>query len=301
MVTSIRHAVLDDLSMIAALAAAAQADPNRSCAYLGDDAGSIAADVSDVVGLDGGDWTTATWVAIDEHGLLQAWVLAETDPAMGRVWWWGPILTDTSAEQFVELSNLVYETAVAAVSDFGEHELALDERSVSLVSFAERHGFAPDAASAVLTTAPFGETTSSPDPDIIAIDERHHPSVISLHDQLFPGSHTTGARIVEVDDDHIRLVIQDADGDGVAGYVAAEQQHDGSLYLDYLGVAADRRCEGLGRRLVAEVMRLGAVAGATHAHLTVRTMNVAARQLYRSLGFVEERVLVPYRLGFTLD
>jgi hypothetical protein len=39
---------------------------------------------------------------------------------------------------------------------------------------------------------------------------------------------------------------------------------------------------------------------ATHAHLTVRLGNVAARRLCGSLGFTEERVLVPMRRGFTL-
>jgi ribosomal protein S18 acetylase RimI-like enzyme len=39
---------------------------------------------------------------------------------------------------------------------------------------------------------------------------------------------------------------------------------------------------------------------ATHAHLTVRSANDAARRLYASLGFTEERVLVPMRRGFTL-
>ena len=41
--------------------------------------------------------------------------------------------------------------------------------------------------------------------------------------------------------------------------------------------------------------------GATSVNLTVRESNVAARALYDSLGFTTERVIRPYRKGFSLE
>ena len=300
MATSIRNATFDDLSMIAALAAEAQMDPNRFCAYFGEEAASIGSDIADVAGPTEGPWTDATWVATDDDGALLGWVLAETDPEMGRVWWWGPVLPDSEPETFAALADRLFETALATLSDFNEHELALDSRSDSLAAFAERHGFTLSDASAMLTTAPFVGSTLTAEHSVVPIAQRHHRSVSALHDRLFPGTHTLGARIVEADREHLRLVIEDDDGANVIGYVATELQSDASLYIDYLGVAPDQRRRGVGRRLVTEAMRLGADAGATHAHLTVGTSNPAALELYRSLGFIEERILVPYRRGFAL-
>lgn len=68
-----------------------------------------------------------------------------------------------------------------------------------------------------------------------------------------------------------------------------------------IGVAVNERRSGLGRRLVSEALRRGAESGATHAHLGVRANNIAARRLHASLAFDEERVVVPYCRGFTLD
>ena len=232
---------------------------------------------------------------------MEGWVLAETDSEMGRVWWWGPVLAGSMTATFDETAGALFETALGTLEGYDEHELALDHRSASLATFAIRHGFERQASSAALTTPPFDSVTSPTDNGVVELDERHHDSVMALHDEFFPGTHTPGSKIVEADDDRGRLVIEGTTAGDAVGYVATEMQSDASLYIDYLGVATDRRGEGLGRRLVSEAMRRGTIAGATHAHLTVRTANDAARQLYRSLGFVEERILVPYRRGFTLD
>lgn len=295
----------DDRAAMVALAVDAQADPERCCAYLGEGAASITADIAEVVGPDGGDWTTSTWVAVDDDRGLIGWLIAETDADMGRVWWWGPILPGAPVDEFADVSDSLFETAYGSLAEYGEHECAFDDRSVALASFADRHGFVANAASAVLATPTFDNVARTPDHGVITIDERHHRSVIALHDDVFAATHTPGAKLVATDDSHVRLVIEDDDsgrGAGlVVGYVATEMQSDGSLYIDYLGVAEDRRGEGFGRRLVAEAMRRGAASGATHAHLTVRTANESARRLYHSLGFIEQRILVPYRRGFTLD
>ncbi|MEU0406546.1 GNAT family N-acetyltransferase [Streptomyces griseorubiginosus] len=55
-----------------------------------------------------------------------------------------------------------------------------------------------------------------------------------------------------------------------------------------LGVAPDRRGQGLGRRLMLEVLRRLRQAGVHEVRLSVEPANVAAVSLYRSLGFTPE-------------
>ena len=57
---------------------------------------------------------------------------------------------------------------------------------------------------------------------------------IALHDQIFAGTHSPGERLFGLDGDrHNRFVARV--GREVVGYVVTELQHDGSLYIDYLG------------------------------------------------------------------
>jgi ribosomal-protein-alanine N-acetyltransferase len=81
-------------------------------------------------------------------------------------------------------------------------------------------------------------------------------------------------------EDRIYLV---AEGDGVLGYggvmIVGEEAHVTNLL-----VAGDRRGEGIGRRLLVELIRSAVTAGARHLTLEVRVGNEAARSLYASLG-----------------
>ncbi|MGQ4597044.1 N-acetylglutamate synthase, CG3035 family [Nocardia sp. R6R-6] len=57
--------------------------------------------------------------------------------------------------------------------------------------------------------------------------------------------------------------------------------------LSCVAVAAAHRRHGLGTLICAELLRWGGERGATHAYLQVEAANVAARAMYRELGFVE--------------
>ena len=52
-------------------------------------------------------------------------------------------------------------------------------------------------------------------------------------------------------------------------------------------MAQNSRREGVGKLLMQEAQRLGAEGGANLIELVATTQNVAAREFYRSLGFVE--------------
>ena len=290
---------------MAALAAACQPNPDLFCMYLGMEADSIAADV-----LDADRWTETTVVA-ERDGQLIGWLLAEVDPEMGRLWWWGPFsaegLDPLGDQLYVEVRRRLTENIDAT---FDEEEACADDRSSSIPAWCARHGMEPETASVLLRRNPGPVTAdprvrllrtagSTPDSDTgpAADGARDREAVQALHDVAFPGTHSTAEALVA--STHPRLVI-DVDGQ-VAGYVAFEMQSDGSGYIDYIAVTEHQQGQGLGGALVETASKQMFDAGVTHVHLTVREDNAAARALYARLGFIEERLARPYRRGFRLS
>jgi ribosomal protein S18 acetylase RimI-like enzyme len=309
---TIRTAWPQDLDRLVALAVECQADPQRFSAYLGDDAHSIGTDVADVEG-----WHMITHVALDDERNVLGWLLAENDPEMGRVWWWGPFLA--SGESGDAVADILFRAGGRAMAGFDQHELAADARSTMAARLAARHGLLAAESSVVLRcdhldVSPIGAGTGAGagvddvagtgDADgggieVRDVSDENAAAVAALHDRVFPNTHTTGSALVAAADGRCTRLVAIRD-DVVVGYVAAELQADGSLYVEYLGVEPTERGRGIGRLLISRAMQRGGAADAPYAHLNVRVPNVAARALYASLGFVEERVVTPYRRGFSL-
>ncbi len=65
-------------------------------------------------------------------------------------------------------------------------------------------------------------------------------------------------------------------------YFAAEHAH-----LNLLAVHPPNQRKGIGRQLIEWLERSARVAGIGEIYLEVRTQNMAARQFYRTLGYVE--------------
>jgi len=92
---------------------------------------------------------------------------------------------------------------------------------------------------------------------------------------------------VLADPDH-DLIVAEADG-AVVGYAHLMTYHDlshGALAGDLLGLAVreDFRRQGIGRRLLSEVMRLAKERGVGEFHINTEPDNEDAQRLYRSLG-----------------
>ncbi|MGK0274080.1 MAG: ribosomal protein S18 acetylase RimI-like enzyme [Ilumatobacter sp.] len=293
---AVRQAWPGDIDALAAVAASAQADPDRFIGYLGDDAGAIVADLTEIDGVE--HWSDATHVALDDVRNVIGWIAAETDADLGRVWWWGPFLADGNEALRDPIADALFSVAECSLSGVSEHEFAIDERSAFLRRFVERHGFVAHEGSVVLNTAGMLGVATTPNSAVVEMAEEHHDAVAALHDQIFPGTHTPGALLVSQTDERRQRFVAVVE-DEVIGYVATIFENDQSLYIDYLGVAGEHRAAGWGRMLITAAMQ-ARHGDATHAHLTVRSANDAARRLYASLGFTEERVLVPMRRGFTL-
>jgi ribosomal protein S18 acetylase RimI-like enzyme len=87
------------------------------------------------------------------------------------------------------------------------------------------------------------------------------------------------------------LVAEGEEGDvvGVASlWIKPDLAHgDTVVEVPTLVVAESMRREGVGKLLMEEVRRLAAENGANLMELVATTQNVAAREFYRALGFVE--------------
>jgi GNAT superfamily N-acetyltransferase len=293
---AVREAWESDLDRLVELAVECQGDPNRSCPSLSDEAGAIAAELQQIEGAD--DWTKVTWVALDDERNVIGWIAAEFDESMGRVWWFGPFVADAAAPLADAILDGLISVGRRSLEGFAEHQLAVDARSTLLPRCAERNGFSAGEGSLALRLGNLDVGVVS---SVATIDAAvpADTGAMALHDAIFPGTHSTGEYLFGLASDRYHRYVARLDGE-IVGYVATELAHDGSLYVDYLGVAAACRGRGIGRALVATAI-LARSGDATHAHLTVRVSNGAARRLYASLGFVEDVVLVPYRIGFSLD
>src|SRR5690606_23319485 len=135
------------------------------------DAGSIRADIAGVE-----HWFHHTAVVLDDAGALRGWLLGERDARRGRVWWWGPFLTDAG-----------WNTAAAALyasatrwAGGKEEELAPDDRNTRVARWAKQHGFHPEEASAVLSYRGrgFGAGTG-----VSSLTTAHRVAVDALHDR----------------------------------------------------------------------------------------------------------------------
>lgn len=276
-----------DVHPVAVAIAAWQADPTHHVCYVGDEALAVAEELAAEP-----RWRERLLVA-REHGDVVGAVLASVDEEMGRVWWFGPWGTTSDVRTAVL-------TAAAAVvgDDVTEVEFGPDERNRSVAALAAAVGCERRTASSVLVLDPLVVPARPAWADLVIEPlERPDPVVAALHDELFPGTHTTGATLVDAPR---TTVLVARDGGDVVGYVAGEVDPDGSGYLDYVGVAPTARRRGIASALIAAQLAHWHDAGLGRAFLTVREDAVGARALYLGLGFVEERVVVPWRRGFDL-
>jgi ribosomal-protein-alanine N-acetyltransferase len=92
------------------------------------------------------------------------------------------------------------------------------------------------------------------------------------------------------------LAVIARDQNRLAGFILA-QFGDESVHIALLGVAAEYRRQGLGRKLIQWVEETASVAGLFLIRLEVRAIKRDARQFYASLGYRETGRVTGYYSG----
>jgi ribosomal-protein-alanine N-acetyltransferase len=108
------------------------------------------------------------------------------------------------------------------------------------------------------------------------------PRVADLEARVQPRPWTVGVFTDELGAaDRVYLVAEE--GETLLGYTGAMVTGE-DAHVTNLAVAPERRRQGVGRRLMVELIAAVVARGARHLTLEVRPGNTAARALYTSLG-----------------
>jgi ribosomal-protein-alanine N-acetyltransferase len=124
---------------------------------------------------------------------------------------------------------------------------------------------------------------------LIAMRWWHIPAVTELEGELFGDEAWTPelfwSELANRAGRYYLVALDSGDPQPVGYGGLAAQEAD--AYIQTLGVASTSQRTGIGRRLMEALLLEAVRRGAQTCWLEVRTDNVAAQQLYRSMGFTE--------------
>lgn len=257
-------------------------------AFFGDNAEEIAALLT--------AWETSwvdTSLVTERGGQIVGFIGAELDESLGRVWIHGPVVAVPDWDGVADALLAALDGALPAMP--WDRELAGDVANAQLAVLASRHGFVAGEVHHVLTLGA-ASVEDLPASSVSPLSPSHEQAFFELHAQLFPGTYYSGPQLLGQAARGEADVLGLADGDELVGYVAGRIDEGGDGYIDFVGVARDRRREGHGALLVAAISRALAERAAIAAvRLTVSCENRAALVLYDTLGFVRTSSAVGYR------
>ena len=206
----------------------------------------------------------------------------EFDQDLGRGWMWGPFVLVGNWQRlasalFEELLHILPPT-IRRLDSFLHVDNQRGRR------FYLDHGFQQGRLAHVYLGGRPPQPLPLPDP-CPAFERRYARSLIALHDATFPNTYESGpGMIAKIDDDHQIFVC--TEGDDVLGYVratVAPGAEEGDI--EFLGVRADARRQGRGRRLLLTALQwLFEVREVPQVTLTVYDDRTPARSLYESAG-----------------
>ena len=106
----------------------------------------------------------------------------------------------------------------------------------------------------------------------------------------------TPRRVAEHMKERENLVVTARDGRTLVGFAMAQFGNE-AVHLTLIGVAADRRRSGIGRRLLEWVEESAVIAGTFRLNLEVRAGNRDALSFYARLGYKEAGRVPGYYSG----
>jgi len=273
----IRPARREDFRSIAALIAEQNQTPATQCLISGEGAENIYQQM--VAYEEIGEICFAVATCDDR---LAGALGCEFDQNLGRGWTWGPFVPDgdwqhLASALFEELLRILPPT-IRRLDSFLHVENRRGHR------FYLDHGFRQERLAHVYLARRPPQPLALPNP-CPAFERRYARSLIALHDATFPNTYETGpGMIAKIDDDHQVFVC--TGGDEVLGYVravVAPGAEEGDV--EFLGVRADARGQGRGRRLLLTALQwLFEVRKVGQVTLTVYDDRTPARSLYESAG-----------------
>lgn len=230
----------------------------------------------------------------------------EFDPALGRAWLRGPLVTETRLlDELLSVVTPMLDAALPRITQFDAfpaadaaalnewyaaagYERLLLHRVLRAPTRVVQADCAPIDAPTIDAAAPSPRRVRRATTADLA-------PTLALHQALFPQSYLSGIDFERaLDADDRALFVADGrsapDGDltTVSGYLHAQDNAvEQETYVDYLGVAPAQRGRGLGRALLGAAAAWGAQHGRGHVALTVREDSHGALGLYARAGFVE--------------
>lgn len=262
------------------------------CLHLADQPEAVDADLAEV----DGPLIERCLVAEGEGGLrgVIAW---DVHPRGHRCWLLGPWVEP--ADDAMLFSALLAGAMQRLPSSVERVDNFLEQ---AFTAGIERHralGFAPQVPVHIFANRPDpardeASPELSPGLAIAPLTEASLEAVIALHDEGFPGTHTSitdlRARGAETD----QQLVATLDGQPVGYLTTHIGPEPDEAHIEYLAVTASARRRGIGRALLRAGLRgLFTEKGMASVFLTVHSDNDRALALYRSVGFESHSVGVP--------
>jgi GNAT superfamily N-acetyltransferase len=278
----IRTAKPDDIEALAGLIHKKNKKPATQCIH------SSTAENSQGIGDEIRRWLESgevMYAIAADNGKIRAAAGCEYDVELGRGWLRGP---------FSEAGD----EALAAVA-FDHLLNELPERLIRLDSFLniensagtafyEARGYEEASRAHVYAAPRVGrpDRAQSPKFAVGSLPAGSEADLAELHDRTFPGTYYSGQALVENQNDSHRLFVISDHGQ-INGYLFGEIEPESEEgYVDFLGVRAEARRQGLGGALLQAALtwffddlKVPAVG------LTVDDSNINARGLYERVGF----------------
>lgn len=109
--------------------------------------------------------------------------------------------------------------------------------------------------------------------------------VCAIENEIFSDAWTMQGFLDTLENSQAIMLVAASDEDGsVEGYCCLYQAFDEGEIVN-VAVHPDKRCRGIGYKMVEELMQQGILEGISHFYLEVRESNVNAQKLYEKLGF----------------
>ncbi len=284
---------LEDLEEVIALVAAQQTQPDRNIAYLGMDADGIRAELAELVP----PWDQTSRVA-RVGGAIIATAHAEWDIALGRAWIHGPWVAGDDDAWTAWADAVLDEVLDLVPPGVTDLEMCGDRANARLRALALGRGLLGGEPVHVLELPlPLAERPPVRSGCVVRVAHaRDLDAVARLHDAEFPATNASAQQLFEGADRGDRVLLVAEDDHAVVGYAAGRVLVDGEGYVDFIAVDTPARGRRVGEALVSSLVDALAAQGARpRVCLVVDDRRVAARSLYKRLGFTEETVIAGYR------